>query len=153
MIRSIAALLLFLLQAGGETAKPPTAGELAGLWQARRRFGPDIRGTLVIRRMGSEWRVEVAGRTAAVQRRGDTLSFELPNGEGAFRGYFSAKRRRIEGYWTQQVMVNTGAHFISPVELELRGGEAGRVPSGRVGGGAVNSGEVGRRGSGEVTED
>src|SRR3954454_7714274 len=127
MIRSIAALLLLLLQAGGETPKPPTpggAGELAGLWQARRRFGPDVRGTLVVRRIGGEWRAEGAGRTAAVQRRGDTLSFELPNGEGAFRGYFSGNRRKIEGYWTQQVMVNTGARFLSPVEL--RGGEAGK---------------------------
>jgi hypothetical protein len=127
MIRSTAALLLLLLQAGGNTPKPATSGaasELAGLWQARRRFGPDVRGTLVIRRIGSEWRAEVAGRTATVRRDGDSLSFELPNGEGAFRGYFSANRRKIHGYWTQQVMVNTGAHFLSPVEL--RGGKAGK---------------------------
>ncbi|HEY4649292.1 MAG TPA: serine hydrolase [Gemmatimonadales bacterium] len=132
MIRSIAALLLLLLQAGGEAPKPPTpgaAGELAGLWQARRRFGPDTRGTLILRRFGSEWRAEVAGRTATVRRNGDTLSLELPNGEGAFRGYLSADRRRIGGYWTQQVMINTGAHFLSPVEL--RRGEAGRAGGGR----------------------
>src|SRR4051794_15050633 len=125
MVRSIAALLLLLVQASGDTpTRPPpgAAGELAGLWQARRRFGPDVRGTLVVRHIGKEWRAEVAGRTATVQRTGDTLSFKLSNGEGEFRGHFSRSRRRIEGDWFQPVAVNTGSRVVSPVEL--RGGEA-----------------------------
>lgn len=36
-------------------AKPNSARELAGLWEAKRRFGPDIRGSLIIKQSNGGW--------------------------------------------------------------------------------------------------
>jgi CubicO group peptidase (beta-lactamase class C family) len=121
MIRSTAVLLLLLVNGiSGDNQRqsaPGSAGELAGLWQARRRFGPDIRGPLVLQGINGGWRAEVAGRRASARWQGDTITFELPEGEGAFRGHFTSNQRRIEGHWIQPITVNTGSRFASPVTL------------------------------------
>ncbi len=90
-------------------ANPEEARELAGLWAAKLRFGPDIRGPLLIEKVGHGWRAEIGGRSADVQLAGDTLTFELPNDEGKFRGYFIGKRKSIFGHWSWR--------FASPVTL------------------------------------
>src|SRR3954470_7888576 len=122
MLRSTALLLLLLVNgiAGDrpKPANPDTAAEMAGLWQARRRFGPDIRGPLVLQR---QW-ADVAGQRVPVKWKGDTVTFELPGGAGAFRGQLTANRR-IEGHWIQPRMVNTGGRFASPVTLAGSGGK------------------------------
>ena len=51
-----------------------------GLWAAKGRFGPDIRGSLTMDRA----RAEIAGYSAAVHANGDDLTFEIPDG-GSFR--------------------------------------------------------------------
>ena len=64
-------------QAAGDTS-------LVGLWAAKKRFGPDLRGQLVIGRRGGEgeWRAAVAGgRSTIVRAAGDSMSFALPGGE------------------------------------------------------------------------
>jgi CubicO group peptidase (beta-lactamase class C family) len=75
------------------------ARDLAGLWQARLRFGPDIRGPLLVERDGNKWRAEIAGQSADVHASGDTLTFELPDARGKFRGHFLAKHQGIFGHW------------------------------------------------------
>ena len=57
-----------------------------GLWEAKRRFGPDIRGTLSIVQDADGWRAEVAGVRAQVRVRSDTVSFTLPNQGGSLIG-------------------------------------------------------------------
>jgi hypothetical protein len=48
------------------TASSNSAAELLGLWKARLRFGPDIRGSLLIRKMGEgDWQAEIAGGATA----------------------------------------------------------------------------------------
>lgn len=50
-----ALFLLFSCPALGQqtpTAQANSAKELVGLWGAKRRFGPDVRGTLLIRQTG-----------------------------------------------------------------------------------------------------
>jgi CubicO group peptidase (beta-lactamase class C family) len=121
MLRSTALLVLLLLNASdGENRSasgPGSAKELAGLWQARQRFGPDIRGPLLIRHSGQTWQADIAGRNAPAYWTGDTVSFELPNGQGAFRGHLRTHPSRIDGHWIQPVTLNTGARFASPVTL------------------------------------
>ena len=95
-LRLMACALLFCPLPGvaqpppAATATPAREGDLAGLWQARRRFGPDAIGPLLIRRTGDGYRAEMAGRTVPVRVEGNLLTFELPGDRGAFRG-------RIEG--------------------------------------------------------
>jgi CubicO group peptidase (beta-lactamase class C family) len=99
------------------TAQANSAKELVGLWEAKRRFGPDVRGTLLIRRTSGNWQAEIAGRSAPVKLDGDSISFELPDGKGKFQGKFAARRTTIVGHWIQPATVENGTPYASPVSL------------------------------------
>src|SRR5688572_12001365 len=98
-------------------AQSDSAKELAGLWEAKRRFGPDLRGTLLIKQSSGEWHAEIAERFAPVKLDGDSISFELPAGKGKFQGKFDAGRAQIVGYWIQPPMLTNGRAYASPVTL------------------------------------
>ncbi|PYQ48163.1 MAG: hypothetical protein DMF59_16885 [Acidobacteria bacterium] len=84
-----------------------------GLWAARGRFGPDIKGDLTIERDSSGWRAEIAGRSTPVTFKGDALTFDMPDA-GAFRGRLQSDR--IAGYWIQPPV--SGMRFATPVTLK-----------------------------------
>jgi CubicO group peptidase (beta-lactamase class C family) len=108
------------LQTGAPTvaSAESDAGELSGLWQAKRRFGPDIRGALLISRDGDDWRAEIAGRTVPASITGEAISFRLADGrDGEFRGTFDAARTTITGHWIQERRVDGGMPYASPVIL------------------------------------
>ena len=98
-----------------------SAADLAGLWEAKLRFGPDIRGPLILERASGTWRAEIAGRGTAARLAGDTITFELPDGRGAFRGQLKSQRARIVGHWIQPVTVTNGSAYASPVTLTRLG--------------------------------
>jgi CubicO group peptidase (beta-lactamase class C family) len=60
--------------------------DLTGLWYAKVRFGPDVRGRLVVERVNGAWRASLAGRSAPVRLKGDSMTFELPGDGGKFLG-------------------------------------------------------------------
>jgi CubicO group peptidase (beta-lactamase class C family) len=95
-------------QATGDTS-------LVGLWAAKKRFGPDLRGRLVISREAGEWRAEIAGRSTPARASGDTMSFGMPG--GSFTGRFDARRSSITGHWIQPVTVTSGSRFATPLVL------------------------------------
>ncbi len=99
------------------TAQSNSARELAGLWEAKRRFGPDIRGPLLIRQTGGVWWAEIAGHAAQAKLAGDAITFELPDGQNTFRGKFEARRARIVGHWIQEPGQDGGTPYASPVIL------------------------------------
>lgn len=99
-----------------------SAKELAGLWEAKRRFGPEVRGTLFIRQTGNAWEAEIAARFAPVKVESDAVSFELADGQGKFRGKFDARRTKIVGHWTQAQGVEFSP-VASPVTLTRDGRE------------------------------
>jgi CubicO group peptidase (beta-lactamase class C family) len=99
---------------------------LAGLWEAKCRFGPDIHGTLRIEQVAGDWRAEIAGRSAPVHLAGDALTFELPDGQGTFKGKFAVKRSKIFGHWLQPPRVENGTSYASPVTLANDGQERWR---------------------------
>ncbi len=103
-------------------AQANSAKELAGLWEAKQRFGPEVRGTLFVRRTGDRWQAEIAGRFATVKIEGDSVSFELPDRQGKFRGKFDARRTKIVGHWTQPQGVEISP-LASPVTLTKRGAD------------------------------
>ena len=79
----LAVSLLFALAANAAAQSTP---DLAGLWGATLRFGPDTHGPLIIYRTPDGWRADVAGFTVPV--RGDhpaTFAFDLPDAKGSFR--------------------------------------------------------------------
>lgn len=106
------------LDAPASTAKTE---DLAGLWKARRWFGPAARGALTIRRDGDTWRADLAGHDLPVRAQGNALAFELPGGEGRFEGQL--ERARILGHWYPPAnsATFTGGVFVSPVRLRADG--------------------------------
>jgi hypothetical protein len=81
------------------------APSLVGLWEAKRRFGPDLRGELVIDRAGAVWRASVAGRQASAAIARDSITFDFA-GAGAFAGRFNSSRTAVVGHWIQPSTVS-----------------------------------------------
>jgi len=101
---------------------PPPPPDLSGLWTAALRFGPDIRGTLIILRQTDGWRADIAGFRVPAQSDGPTISFELPDNKGSFRGKLTG--RAIHGHWMQPRTQHSGLRYASPVTLEPSGPNA-----------------------------
>jgi len=80
------------------SAQSNQAKELVGLWEAKQRFGPDVRGTLLIKQTGDGWQAEIAGHIAQAKTSGDSISFELPDGKGKFQGN-PYKGRTIQAFF------------------------------------------------------
>src|SRR5688572_20264549 len=108
---TILALTLAVSQAVAQTPLP----DLSGVWGARLRFGPDARGTLL---MTQSW-ADIAGYRVAVKNEGGTLSFELPDDQGKFRGKFVG--REIHGHWIQPVTRYNGGRYATPITLTQDG--------------------------------
>ncbi len=71
-------------------------------------------------------RAEIAGRSAPLVIHHGNISFQLPNGEGAFRGLIRGDR--IAGFWIQPATISAGREFATPVTLTKRsGGWVGEV--------------------------
>jgi CubicO group peptidase (beta-lactamase class C family) len=94
-------------------AQLPTS--MIGLWEARRHFGPEVRGKLVIDSAAGQWRASIAGRIAATGVGRDSISFDLPDSSGSFTGRFDRVRKRITGQWIQ-------SRSATPVTLTPCGG-------------------------------
>jgi CubicO group peptidase (beta-lactamase class C family) len=95
-----------------------SALELEGLWAAKLRFGPDIRGTLRIEHDNNEWIAEIAGISADAQLDKNVLTFEFPGERGGFRGHLDSSRQRIIGHWIQAPTQNSGSRYASPITLQ-----------------------------------
>lgn len=95
------------------------AGDLAGLWKAKKRFGPDARGPLLIERSGTTWTAEMMGRLVPVRAERNDLTFTLPNEQGTFRGRLAGGR--ITGHWLRPAAPSNISVYASPVVLEPAG--------------------------------
>jgi len=108
--------LLLALPTGSAQQAPP---DLTGLWAARVRFGPDIRGTLTLFRGNGGWHADIAGFSVPVRVDGQRVSFELPHGRGSFRG--TSNGRDIVGQWIEQISQTSGTAYAMPLVLEANG--------------------------------
>jgi CubicO group peptidase (beta-lactamase class C family) len=91
-----------------------SAEELAGLWTAKKRFGPDARGPLILLRSGDAWTADMVGRTLPVNSANGELTFSLPEG-GTFRGKLSKEKGTIPGHWLRPGTPVNGADSATPV--------------------------------------
>jgi CubicO group peptidase (beta-lactamase class C family) len=119
----LVSLLLAVSTAYSRPARAQTnpSAVTEGLWEAKRRFGPDVRGRLSIAHVPGGWRAEVAGLQSAVRVSGDTVSFTLPNKGGSLIAYLSADRSTISGHWIQPAAVSSGNEYASPIILKRDG--------------------------------
>jgi CubicO group peptidase (beta-lactamase class C family) len=119
----LGALLLFAsaVHSPSAYAQTPSPGATDGVWEAKRRFGPDVRGVLSVAQAANEWRADVAGVRAPVRVSGDTVSFTLPNHGGSLVAYLSKDRSTISGHWIQPGTVSSGNEYASPIILKRDG--------------------------------
>ncbi len=102
---------------------PSEAPNIDGLWAAHMRYGPDIRGALLIERRGDALIAEIAGVRAEARVEGREVRFDLPNDAGSFRGHFTNREASITGHWIQPRTMSGGMAMASPVTLaRLRAG-------------------------------
>jgi CubicO group peptidase (beta-lactamase class C family) len=122
LLRLMAALTLPLCLAsaaqsqGSSQSLATPADPLAGLWRATVRFGPDTRGPLLIERTGDGYSAEIVGRRLPVRIERGELVFDLPGGEGGFRGKLE-RDGRILGHWFRPGSPVNNAGSVSPVRL------------------------------------
>ncbi|HEX6604689.1 MAG TPA: serine hydrolase domain-containing protein [Sphingomicrobium sp.] len=114
MSKSAVAFVAAMLLATTAESQPANSS-LDGLWVAKERYGPDVRGTLMILPRGEGWVADIAGFTVPVEQRGQKLSFVLPDGNGTFVGIRSGSA--ISGHWVQRVIAENGIAFSTPVVL------------------------------------
>ncbi len=118
---SVVLLSLMLLGVGSPGALSNPATELIGLWEAKRDFGPEVRGTLTLMRRDAGWEAEIAGHTVSAREQGGSIGFEIAGGRGEFHGRMEPKSHEIKGHWIQPPTVNSGAKHASPVALKPYG--------------------------------
>ena len=110
VMRALLPLILALLGASGplKAQAPP---DLSGLWSATLRFGPDIRGPLIIHRTAEGWRADIAGFSVPAELKGQTFAFELPDAKGALR----------DGFWIQPDGLASPVRFVREGPNRWRG--------------------------------
>ena len=105
--------------ATGVSAQVASTSGLEGLWAAKERYGPDVRGKLLVRPRNGSLIAELAGYSVPVRQQGRATSFDLPDGKGSFRGERSGAA--IIGQWIQETTVTSGARYATPLMLQSDG--------------------------------
>ena len=119
-MRFLVTLLLWLAAAFPPSAQAPpapaSADALAGLWGSERSFGPAARGTLTLDLRAAPFEARIAGYAVPIRRAGASLAFDLPGGEGEFRGSIGAGGN-VRGTWVQPETRTGGSRYATPVRL------------------------------------
>lgn len=89
-----AAVLSLLMTCTALGAAHAQDTSLVGLWYAKRWFGPEVRGELIVQRTGDRWQASIGARTADVRLARDSVSFDLP-AAAAFKGRMASNGTAI----------------------------------------------------------
>lgn len=123
----IATLAAVALLSSSRAGAAGPARDLVGLWHAvHLRNGPEIRGSLILRRNSGLWQAQIAGVEAPVDVAGRSVAFKLPGGLGSFVGSRRDDGKAIFGHWIQPPTVDSGTRYASPVTLLSDGPNAWR---------------------------
>lgn len=95
----------------------PVPGDFVGVWQAKRRLGPELYGPLTIVERSGAWTAWIAGHSAPVTFERERLSFEIAGNRGSFAGGLASDGASIVGHWYQPSGAMLGYGFASPVTL------------------------------------
>ena len=98
------------------------AADLSGLWEAKKRFGPDAKGPLIIERTPAGMIADMAGIKVPVADAKGELRFALPGDRGHFEGWIEGGA--IRGFWTKPLTPISYGKSVIPVALKAAG--AGR---------------------------
>lgn len=96
-LRLMNCVLILVATALAQAAAAAAPDEIVGLWKSVKHFGPEGRGPLIIERADDGYVADMMGLTIPVRQEGRELVFELPSGQGSFRG--RVEGREIVGHW------------------------------------------------------
>ena len=114
----LVATLPSLLSGQGPTM-PGAADSIIGMWGVEQLLGPDLRGTLLIRRDRRGWHGRIGDEQAHAPPQ-DSIRLHFGT-RGEFRGTDS--ERGVHGFWIQPEGHGMRASYATPAELQLvRGG-------------------------------
>ena len=100
----------------GQSSPTRTANELVGLWEAKRKFGPEVQGPIEIRQSDGQLIAAVGVFETVVSAEEGEVRIELPEDRGWFRGRISDDGD-ITGHWVQPPNVANFVEFATPVRL------------------------------------
>ena len=109
-------MLVLGILAGPSRAVTQDTDSLAGIWEAQRHFGPEVRGSLVLTEVEAGWQAVIADRSVSMEELDGVLQFAVPEGLGRFEGRRVAEDR-ILGHWFQPPLMRLGREVASPVQL------------------------------------
>ena len=119
-MKAIATGLLALAMAFCAVAQERTL-DLVGLWEAKRHFDPEVRGTLTLVPRAGGVAADIAGFSVPVKVAGSSYAFELPGALGSFRGKANASGQEIRGFWIQPPSATSGMPSATPLTLRRAG--------------------------------
>lgn len=73
---------------------------VVGLWYSKRWFGPELRGSLFLERVGSQWRASIGSRTVGARVVKDSVSLDL-SPSAVFKGGIGRSGVAVTGYWIE----------------------------------------------------
>jgi CubicO group peptidase (beta-lactamase class C family) len=85
-------------QAQSQAEQTAALDDLSGLWTAKKRFGPDVRGLLIVERKPDGLHADIAGLQTRASEKGREVAFEMPHEEGRFNGRFETAKL-LRGHW------------------------------------------------------
>ena len=113
MVLAVSTSLSLASAAGSDT-------DLAGLWESRRNFGPQMMGPLLIREIGDQLVAEIGGHRMDVDVNDSNIAFAIRDGS-RFEGVRNDSGN-IHGHWLQRRSRLDGNVFATPVLLRRRSG-------------------------------
>ena len=116
-MKRTAAGFLFLAAIARSAAGNGGAGDLAGVWESDRIFGPEVRGAVSLTRGTAGWTAEIGPFLVPAREENGRIAFAVPGDRGAFHGRLKGDRGAIEGHWIQPVSATDGRRFASPLVL------------------------------------
>ncbi len=94
MLKAIVGTLLLALVCADLSSGQTPSDPLVGLWRARRWFGPDVRGPLVIRREGAIHTADLNGQLPPVRLEGASCGSRCHRAADRSVGHSNAARDR-----------------------------------------------------------
>ncbi len=110
------------LGTGGALAQATPDADLVGLWEAKRYFGPEVRGELVLLQREGRLVADIAGYAVPVTSDKGSIRFELPDQKGTFRAKGATPGKDVAGFWIQPRSTISGLTHATPVTLRWADG-------------------------------
>ncbi len=118
---TVCAVIFLHLTAVALAAEVESEDKLLGLWGAEKAFLPAAEVLVLVEPEGDRLLARVAGLSAIVTTDGDEFRFELPFGQGSFRGTHNRSNDEVVGHWISEPGDLVYSALAAPLTLHALG--------------------------------